>query len=700
VRALLAFLPLLVLAGCPDADPAPDEPDPPFADAGPDLVGPVSQTLVFDGSNSSDATSWTWNFGNGETAVGEQVSYAFPDPGHYVAVLTVGDRVGRTSTDALVVTVHEPVSAETITNASPLVGDGETLWVAMADFDLVAVVDRATAALSGHLEVCDQPRNLALRDGVLYVACAGDDRVELWDAATSTRSESFALPAASAPYAALPAGGSSVLVTLRNRSDVAVIDTTDGTVTFIDALPDQRTAAARGDDVFSVRFRSPDEGGEMINLEAGATIDLPLDPGPDSDTGARGVPTYLMQVALSPSGSTAAVVGLQANIERGVWREGVALTHETTARATLRLVDPDSNEQVARRTFDDRDMGSAVTWSPLGDWLYVATHGMETVEVLDPWTFELTGAFLNVGRGPQGLVADDALLWVYCALSRELVGFALRDLGAPQEEFARISLVPASGEVLEADVLLGNQIFHRSADVRMTKDGYVSCGSCHFEGGGDNRTWDFTDRGEGLRNTPSLLGRGGAVPIHWTGNFDEVQDFENDVRGPQQGAGFLSDEDWKLTSDTLGEPKAGRSPDLDALAAYVESLSDPRPSPFGAPDPGSAGGLLFNDPVVGCADCHPFPAYTDSQFLAPGQPLLHDVGTLTEASGQRLGEELFGIDTPQLLGLWATPPYLHDGSAETLLDVLVTKNPNDEHGTTSHLSAEQLGELEGFLLTL
>ncbi len=41
---------------------------------------------------------------------------------------------------------------------------------------------------------------------------------------------------------------------------------------------------------------------------------------------------------------------------------------------------------------------------------------------------------------------------------------------------------------------------------------------------------------------------------------------------------------------------------------------------------------------------------------------------MTLASGTRAGETLFGIDTPTLLGVWETPPYLHDGSAPTLRD--------------------------------
>jgi hypothetical protein len=73
------------------------------------------------------------------------------------------------------------------------------------------------------------------------------------------------------------------------------------------------------------------------------------------------------------------------------------------------------------------------------------------------------------------------------------------------------------------------------------------------------------------------------------------------------------------------------------------------------------------------------------------------VGTLTELSGSRLGGELSGIDTPTLLGIWQTAPYLHDGSALTLRDVLTTRNAAGQHGDTANLPAEDLDALVAYL---
>lgn len=135
--------------------------------------------------------------------------------------------------------------------------------------------------------------------------------------------------------------------------------------------------------------------------------------------------------------------------------------------------------------------------------------------------------------------------------------------------------------------------------------------------------------------------------------------------------------------------------DLDALSAYVTSLASIPRSPYrnadgSLTDDAQAGEILFHD--LGCNSCHHGEDFTDSSL---GN--VHDVGTMTELSGNRLGGELPGIDTPTLLGVWQTAPYLHDGSAATLRDVLTTRNIENRHGETSELTEQQLDELVSYL---
>jgi cytochrome c peroxidase len=58
------------------------------------------------------------------------------------------------------------------------------------------------------------------------------------------------------------------------------------------------------------------------------------------------------------------------------------------------------------------------------------------------------------------------------------------------------------------------------------------------------------------------------------------------------------------------------------------------------------------------------------------------------------------FDTPTLVEIWRTAPYLHNGSAATLEDVVTGSNRNDKHGRTSHLGKRQLADLVAYLLTL
>ena len=57
-------------------------------------------------------------------------------------------------------------------------------------------------------------------------------------------------------------------------------------------------------------------------------------------------------------------------------------------------------------------------------------------------------------------------------------------------------------------------------------------------------------------------------------------------------------------------------------------------------------------------------------------------------------------DTPTLLGVYRTAPYLHHGKAKTLHDVLTTCNKEDKHGKTSHLKANEIDDLVEFLKSL
>ena len=76
---------------------------------------------------------------------------------------------------------------------------------------------------------------------------------------------------------------------------------------------------------------------------------------------------------------------------------------------------------------------------------------------------------------------------------------------------------------------------------------------------------------------------------------------------------------------------------------------------------------------------------------------MHDVGTGLADPTEKMEPK---YDTPTLLGVYRSGPYLHNGKAKTLAEVLTTLNPNDQHGKTRHLTADQIADLVEYMKCL
>ncbi|HKX41324.1 MAG TPA: PA14 domain-containing protein, partial [Burkholderiaceae bacterium] len=155
----------------------------------------------------------------------------------------------------------------------------------------------------------------------------------------------------------------------------------------------------------------------------------------------------------------------------------------------------------------------------------------------------------------------------------------------------------------------------------------------------------------------------------------EVQDFEGQIRGLAGGTGLMSDAAFGTgtRSAPLGDPKTGLAADLDALSAYVGSLNTFAPAPA-RPSAATLSANAATGKAVfasqNCAACHSGAAFTGS-----GLNTAVNIGTIKPSSGTRLFGPLTGIDVPTLRDVWATGPYLHDGSAPTL-DLAVRAHNN------------------------
>jgi DNA-binding beta-propeller fold protein YncE len=670
---------VLLLIGCP----APTDTVALAVDAGPDIAVPVGEPVTLT-TGGEGAVSWEWNLGEDTVLSGGSVTHTYSEPGNYGVVLTATAESGQQRTDAITVTVYSP-AADVLPVVSGTLAIDEArglAWSVIADTHAVVQVDLATGVLQT-VATCLSPRTVFLDAGTLWVACESDDSILAIPVLDSGAVTIFELPSGSRPHSIVARDGVAT-VTLQGTGQLAQIDGNDVVYTAIGADPRAVVLLPDGA-VWTTRFRSELVG--EVYRTGRPTLPIDRATGTDSDTKSRGVPALLQSLAISPDGHTVWVGGQVSNTDRGTYRDGQALTFESTVRAILRGYDvsTDASLRAFDRQLDDQGHAGPLAVSPLGDQLFVAHPGSGIVQILDGYSGAAMSTLLQAGIGLTDMVvsADGQRLWSHAEIDREIRVFDLTDTVRQPLPIARISIV--EDEPLTAEQLLGKRLFHDASDVRLAKDGYVSCASCHPDGRDDGLTWDFTDRGEGIRNTTSLEGRSGTGmgPLHWTGNFNEIQDFELDIRHGFGGTGLLTDD--QVSGGSLGASFAGLSEDLDALAAYVATFDQTPVSPTDAPD---AGRELFE--AKGCDTCHAGALYTDSAV-----DVRHDVGTWQEPSGGRLSATYDGFDTPTLLGAWSTAPYLHDGSASTIQDAI------DAHRVGGLMvSADEASTLAAFVRSL
>lgn len=284
------------------------------------------------------------------------------------------------------------------------------------------------------------------------------------------------------------------------------------------------------------------------------------------------------------------------------------------------------------------------------------------------------------GRGPRGMALspDGARLAVANYFSGKVALLPVEALEVPApadiEPLQKAVELPCTtvslGPQPPADAIRrGEAIFH---DAEMAFQHWQSCATCHPEGRSDGLRWDLLNDGIGNpKKTRSLVGSFGIRPVMSLGVRENAQ---AGVRAGFQHILFT------------------RAPQesCEAVDAYIESLR-PRPGPGVAAD-GSLGALARRGKAIfmgkaQCGRCHHGPLWTDMQRHRVVPPAPYD-------------RDDEGFVTPRLVELHRTAPYLHDGRAATLRELLTTFNPDDCHGHTSGLSDEEVDALIALLETL
>ncbi|MGK0186640.1 MAG: mono/diheme cytochrome c family protein [Verrucomicrobiales bacterium] len=664
--------------------------------------------VTFSGTSAGGTSpSYSWNFGDGTAEVttsSPNVSHTYTSPGRYSITLTATDTNGDQSAAVFhhnaypALTLNRPVESQSIIYETRSAAN-DRVWNVNPDNDTVAVHDAVTQLKLAEIPVGDNPRTLAVApDGSIAVTNKSESTVSIINADSLAVVQTITLKAGSEPYGIVfsPVAEFAYVV-LEGSGEIIKIDavTTEevGRMS-VGSNPRHLSISHDGSTVFVSRFISPpvpgegtsttpdvtNAGGQVIRINANTlaiqgTIRLQASIEPDSGGGGRGIPNYLGAAAISPANDMAWVPSKQDNIQRGQFRDGLVITQDTISRAITSRIELSTLTETyaARVDHDDASVPNSAHFGPNGLYVFVAFEGSREVAVIDAYGNQELFRF-DAGRAAQGLAlsADGHTLFVHNFMDRSVSVHditALIEQGQPTVSFIT-TLDTVSSEELSAQVLLGKQLFHDAVDNRLAGQDYLSCAICHNEGGQDGRVWDFTNLDEGLRNTIDLRGRGGVDhgPVHWTGNFDEIQDFEIPIRAMSGGSGLING----APHASLGLPNAGRSADLDALAAYVASLDTFERSPYRNSDSSltaqaAAGREVFR--AQDCASCHTGERFTDSALN-----VLHDIGTLKPGSGNRLGGPLPGVDTPTLRGLWNGAPYLHDGSAPTLEAAVAAHN--------------------------
>ncbi|MEM7028864.1 MAG: putative Ig domain-containing protein [Chloroflexota bacterium] len=655
---------------------------------------------------------WDFGDGTGETSysTSASINHTFNQPGRYLVTVYVksdgGEEVFTTFWQAAYGTPTANRPATSMSVVVEMRSGADYVWNVNPDNNTVSAFNTNNGNKVAEIPVQNAPRALAFApDGRLWVTNKHSGSISIINTNTLAVVQTINLPYASQPFGlAFDPAGSAAYVALEAAGQLLKLNPNTGTQ--IDSVSlglniRHISVSADGSQVLVSRFITPPMpgedtvnpqtevngnklGGEVILVNASSmtidnTVILQHSEEADSEASARGIPNYLGVATISPDGLSAWVPSKQDNIKRGLLRDGNDLDHDNTVRSISSRINlgSETEDYPARVDHDDGGIASTAIYGPYGSYLFVALEGSREVAVLDPYGEAELFRF-DVGFAPQGLaLSEDGLtLYVHNFLDRSVGVHDLTTLINAGE--LTVSLIDTyntvANEILTADVLNGKKLFYDARDPRLGLQQYISCAACHNDGGHDGRTWDLGNLGEGLRNTISLEGRAGTGhgPLHWSANFDEVHDFENQIRNLAFGLGLMTNADFIATEDPLGAPKAGLSSDLDDLAAYVASLDSFADSPNRNSDgsltsAAQAGETIFR--TADCAQCHSGINFTDS---APNN--LHDIGTIKASSGNRSGGTLPGLDTPTLRGVWSTAPYLHDGSAATIGDAINAHN--------------------------
>jgi DNA-binding beta-propeller fold protein YncE len=268
---------------------------------------------------------------------------------------------------------------------------------------------------------------------------------------------------------------------------------------------------------------------------------------------------------------------------------------------------------------------------------------------------EIAWTRLTIGRRPTAVVLNkDASRAFVADTSSDTI--VIVDL--PDRKAAATVPLGARPELTSAE--RGEELFY---DAHLSREGWMSCQSCHVDGHSNGGLSDTLSDGSfgAPKRVLSLLGVRDTGPWTWIG-----------------GAPDLSGQIHKSLQTTMRSLRV-REEQVRDLTAYLQTLQPP-PTAHAADDAAIGRGReVFNR--HSCNKCHAPPLYTT--------PKTYDVGLHDEVGNLE-------FNPPSLRGVGQGGPYLHDGRAETLEDVLL----RHKHPGPTPIAADEVKDLVIFLRSL
>lgn len=579
--------------------------------------------------------------------------------------------------------------------------DGKNLYAALLDAKQLAQIDLASGKITRTLDMPAEPTGLAISpDGeTLYVVCQAPKSpvcaVDLagWKIKATMTAGHYACGPSVSP------DGKTLFVCNRFDDDISVIDIESQKEIKRVKVPREPHGSAITPDgktlcVCNHLTIDPSDSYDvatLISLIDTETFEVTSIRLPNGAADMRGI-------CVSPDGQYCYGTHILARyqmpttqLERG-WMNTNAVS----------VIDVVEKKHVNSVLLDDVDLGAANPWavacSPDGKYLCVGHAGTHEVSIIDRIKMHeklaslpekpeegSTGAAYSTataadvpndlaflvgmrrrikleGNGPHGMNVVGDKLYVAEYYSDTIAAVELEP--KPSKPLTTIVL----NDNLEMSIQRKGQMFFNDASLCFQQ--WQSCASCHPDARTDALNWDLMNDGLGNpKNVKSML------LAHST--------------PPAMISGIRASAEIAVRAGITHIQFAVR-PEEDAVAIdeFLKAM-EPIPSPYlvdgKLSEAAERGKKIFEE--IACNRCHIAPLYTDK--------LMHDVGSRTQFDRRDT------FDTPTLVEVWRTAPYMHDGQYVTMEEMLREgRHGQKDKGGKFDLTEEQIKDLAEYVKSL